>query len=257
MPLSFGTLQGIMTTIVNNLQQVQQRIARACAQAGRDPASVALLAVSKTFGPEAVQQAAAAGQSAFGENYVQEALDKMAALQALRAPLAGAAPLQWHCIGPVQSNKTRAVASHFDWVHTLDRAKTAERLSAQRPAHLAPLQVCLQLNVDGAPTKGGVAPSEALALARAVAGLPRLCLRGIMAIPEPVEGFDAQRALHLRARAVFEAIAAARLLGLERWDTLSLGMTADLEAAIAAGSTLVRVGSGIFGMRARPAAPLP
>ncbi|NMM81277.1 YggS family pyridoxal phosphate enzyme [Acidovorax sp. SRB_14] len=238
-----------MTMIVNNLQQVQQRIARACAQAGRDPGSVALLAVSKTFGPEAVQEAAAAGQSAFGENYVQEALDKMAALRA-----GGHRPLEWHCIGPLQSNKTRLVAEHFDWVHTVDRAKTAERLSAQRPAHLAPLQVCLQLNVDGGPTKAGVPPGEALALARTVAALPRLALRGVMSIPEPAVEFEAQRALHLRAKAVFDAILAAGGAGLERFDTLSLGMTADLEAAVAAGSTLVRVGSGIFGGRVRAAA---
>ncbi len=238
-----------MTMIVNNLQQVQQRIARACAQAGRDPASVALLAVSKTFGPEAVQDAASAGQSAFGENYVQEALDKMAALRAL-----GHRPLQWHCIGPVQSNKTRLVAEHFDWIHTVDRAKTAERLSAQRPAHLAPLQVCLQLNVDGGPTKAGVPPGEALALARTVAALPRLALRGVMSIPEPAVEFEAQRALHLRAKAVFDAILGAGGAGLEQFDTLSLGMTADLEAAVAAGSTLVRVGSGIFGGRVRAAA---
>ncbi|NMM77746.1 YggS family pyridoxal phosphate-dependent enzyme [Acidovorax sp. SRB_24] len=238
-----------MTMIVNNLQQVQQRIARACAQAGRDPGSVALLAVSKTFGPEAVQEAAAAGQSAFGENYVQEALDKMAALCAL-----GHRPLEWHCIGPLQSNKTRPVAEHFDWVHTVDRPKIAERLSAQRPAHLPPLQVCLQLNVDGGATKAGVPPGEALALARAVAALPRLTLRGVMSIPEPASEFEAQRALHLRAKDVFDQILATGGAGLERFDTLSLGMTADLEAAVAAGSTLVRVGSGIFGGRVRAAA---
>lgn len=238
-----------MTTIVTNLLQVQERIARACASAGRDTASVALLAVSKTFGADAVQEAAAAGQRAFGENYVQEAVDKMAALNALNL-----APLQWHCIGPLQSNKTRLVAEHFDWVHTVDRLKIAERLSAQRPTHLAPLQVCLQLNVDGGANKAGVPPEEALALARAVAPLPRLVLRGVMSIPEPAMGFEAQRALHLRAKAVFDDIQAAQCPGLEHFDTLSMGMTADLEAAIAAGSTLVRVGTGIFGGRTRPAA---
>ena len=238
-----------MTTLCNNLEKVHQRMAQACASAGRDASGVALLAVSKTFGADAVQAAAQAGQRAFGENYVQEGVDKIAALRA-----AGWDRLQWHCIGPLQSNKTRLVAEHFDWVHTIDRLKIAERLSAQRPAHLAPLQVCLQLNVDGGASKSGVPPEEALALARAVAQLPRLVLRGVMGIPEPAIGFEAQRALHLRAKAVFDAIAAAGRPGLEHFDTLSLGMTADLEAAIAAGSTLVRVGSGIFGGRGSVAA---
>ncbi len=238
-----------MTTLCNNLEKVHQRMAQACASAGRDAPGVALLAVSKTFGADAVQAAAQAGQRAFGENYVQEGVDKIAALRA-----AGWDRLQWHCIGPLQSNKTRLVAEHFDWVHTIDRLKIAERLSAQRPAHLAPLQVCLQLNVDGGANKSGVPPEEALALARAVAQLPRLVLRGVMAIPEPAIGFEAQRALHLRAKAGFDAIAAAGGPGLEHFDTLSLGMTADLEAAIAAGSTLVRVGSGIFGGRPLAAA---
>ena len=238
-----------MTTLCNNLEKVHQRMAQACASAGRDAPGVALLAVSKTFGADAVQAAAQAGQRAFGENYVQEGVDKIAALRA-----AGWDRLQWHCIGPLQSNKTRLVAEHFDWVHTIDRLKIAERLSAQRPAHLAPLQVCLQLNVDGGGNKAGVPPEEALALARAVAQLPRLVLRGVMSIPEPAIGFEAQRDLHLRAKAVFDAIAAAGGPGLEHFDTLSLGMTADLEAAIAAGSTLVRVGSGIFGGRGPVAA---
>ena len=233
-----------MTTIANNLQTVQQRLGGACAQAGRPSSAVELLAVSKTFGPEAVEQAAAAGQRAFGENYLQEAVEKIAMLQER-----GVAGLQWHCIGPVQSNKTRLVAEHFDWVHTVDRQKIAERLSAQRPEQLAPLQVCIQLNVDGGANKAGVPPGEALALAQAVAQLPRLVLRGVMCIPEPAEGFEAQRALHLRARAGFDQIAAMGGAGLEQFDTLSLGMTADLEAAVAAGSTLVRVGSGIFGAR--------
>ena len=234
-----------MTTIANNLQTVQQRLLHACTQAGRPAGAARLLAVSKTFGPEAVQQAAAAGQVAFGENYLQEAVEKMALLQAR-----GVFGLEWHCIGPVQSNKTRLVAEQFDWMHTIDRLKIAERLSAQRPAHLAPLQVCLQLNVDGGANKSGVPPEEALALAQAVAQLPRLVLRGVMAIPEPAIEFEAQRALHLRAKAVFDQILAAGGAGLEQFDTLSLGMTADLEAAVAAGSTLVRVGSGIFGTRA-------
>lgn len=238
-------LAAIMTTIANNLQTVQQRLLHACTQAERAPGSVQLLAVSKTFGVDAVAQAAAAGQVAFGENYLQEAVEKMALLQAR-----GVAGLQWHCIGPVQSNKTRLVAEQFDWMHTVDRLKIAERLSAQRPAHRAPLQVCIQLNVDGGANKAGVAPDQALALAQAVAQLPGLVLRGVMSIPEWTVEFAAQKELHLRAKTVFEQILAAGGAGLQHFDTLSLGMTADLEAAVAAGSTLVRVGSGIFGARA-------
>ena len=234
-----------MTTIANNLQQVLGRIAQACQAAGRDPGAVSLLAVSKTFGPDAVVQAAAAGQQAFGENYIQEGVEKIAAV---RGALPGA-PLQWNCIGPIQSNKTRLVAEHFDWVHTVDRLKIAERLSAQRPADLPPLQVCIQVNIDGGPTKSGVAPAEALALARAVAKLPRVAVRGLMAIPDPAPEFEAQLAVHTSARRLFDEIAARREPGLESFDTLSLGMTADLEAAIQAGSTMVRVGTGIFGGR--------
>lgn len=234
-----------MTTIANNLQQVLGAMARACAAAGRDPASVRLLAVSKTFGADAVLQAAAAGQRDFGENYVQEGVEKIAAV---RAALPGTA-LQWHCIGPIQSNKTRLVAEHFDWVHTVDRLKIAERLSAQRPEHLPPLQVCIQVNIDGGPTKSGVAPDDALALARDVAKLPRLSVRGLMSIPDPAPEFEAQLAVHTRAKRLFDQIAALGEVGLERFDTLSLGMTADLEPAIQAGSTLVRVGTGIFGGR--------
>ncbi|CAM3915940.1 YggS family pyridoxal phosphate-dependent enzyme [Paracidovorax anthurii] len=240
-----------MTTIDNNIQGVSDRIARACEAAGRPVSQVRLLAVSKTFGPHAVREAAIAGQRAFGENYIQEAVEKMAAL---RGPGAGLpAPLEWHCIGPVQSNKTRLVAEHFDWVHTVDRLKTAERLSQQRPTHLPPLQVCIQVNVDGGATKAGVPPAQAEALARAVARLPALRLRGLMGIPEPAPDFAAQLAVHLRARALFDQLRAAGGEGMEVFDTLSLGMTADLEAAIHAGSTLVRVGSGIFGARTYPA----
>ena len=228
-----------MTSIAAHLQQVRERIAAACAEWGRDAAAVRLLAVSKTFGPEAVRAAHAAGQAAFGENYVQEGTAKIDALAELRASL------EWHCIGPLQSNKTRAVAERFDWVHGIDRLKIAERLGAQRPAHLPPLQVCLQVNVDGGPTKSGVAPGEALALARAVARLPGLALRGVMAIPEPAADFEAQRALFLRAREVYEDLRGAGLA----LDTLSLGMSADLEAAVAAGSTMVRVGTAVFGGR--------
>lgn len=229
----------IMTMIDDKLQQVRARIVTACAATGRDPASVRLLAVSKTFGPEAVRAAHAAGQTAFGENYVQEGVAKIEALGDLRARI------EWHCIGPLQSNKTRLVAEHFDWVHSIDRLKIAERLAEQRPADLAPLQVCLQVNVDGGANKSGVAAEEALPLARAVAALPRLRLRGLMAIPEPAADFETQRALFLRAAAVFDQLRAA---GLEV-DTLSLGMSADLEAGIAAGSTMVRVGTAIFGGR--------
>ena len=227
-----------MTTITAQLQHVRARIATACALAGRDVQEITLLAVSKTFPAQAVREAAAAGQRAFGENYIQEAADKIAALRDLPH-------LAWHCIGPIQSNKTRLVAEHFDWAHTVDRLKTAERLSAQRPAGLAPLNVCIQINIDGGPTKSGVAPSELPALARAVAALPRLRLRGLMTIPEPAPDFEAARAVHARTKALFDQM---NVEGLAL-DTLSMGMSADLEAAIAAGSTLVRVGSAIFGTR--------
>lgn len=226
-----------MTTIESNLQLVRARIATACRASGRNVQDVALLAVSKTFGPEAVRAAHAFGQRAFGENYIQEAVDKMALLADL--------PIEWHCIGPIQSNKTRLVATHFDWAHTIDRLKTAERLSAQRPAGREPLNVCVQVNIDGGANKSGVRPDEALALAQAVASLPGLKLRGLMAIPEPAPDCEAARAIHMRARALFDQLNATGL-GL---DTLSLGMSADLEAAIAAGSTMVRVGSAIFGTR--------
>ena len=196
-----------MTTIPGNLQHVRARIATAC-------------------------------QRAFGENYIQEGVEKIAALRDLG--------LMWHCIGPIQSNKTRLVAEHFDWVHTVDRLKIAERLSAQRPADRPPLNVCIQVNIDGGANKSGVAPGEALALARAVAALPQLKLRGLMSIPEIAPDFEAARAVHASARALFDQLNADGL-GL---DTLSMGMSDDLEAAIAAGSTMVRVGTAIFGSRA-------
>ena len=232
-----------MTTIPTQLQQVHARILAACQDAGRDPAAVSLLAVSKTFGPEAVQAAWAAGQTAFGENYIQEAVQKITTLR--QHPLPGQPPLQWHCIGPIQSNKTRLVAEHFDWVHTVDRLKIAERLSEQRPPGLAPLQVCIQVNVDGGPTKSGVLPQDALALAQQVAALPGLRLRGLMSIPEPAPDFVAAVQVFMRVSALFDALNAQGLA----LDTLSMGMSADLEAAIHAGSTLVRVGSAIFGAR--------
>lgn len=227
-----------MTTIPGNLQHVRARIATACQRAGRGVEEVTLLAVSKTFGADAVRAAAAAGQRAFGENYIQEGVEKIAALRDLG--------LMWHCIGPIQSNKTRLVAEHLDWVHTVDRLKIAERLSAQRPADRPPLNVCIQVNIDGGANKSGVAPGEALALARAVAALPQLKLRGLMSIPEIAPDFEAARAVHASARALFDQLNADGL-GL---DTLSMGMSDDLEAAIAAGSTMVRVGTAIFGSRA-------
>jgi len=226
-----------MTTIADKLQAVQGRIGAACRAAGRDPAGVRLLAVSKTFGPDAVRAALAAGQAAFGENYIQEAVGKIVALQGL--------PIEWHCIGPIQSNKTRLVAEHFDWVQSIDRLKIAQRLDAQRPDGRSPLQVCIQVNTDGGPTKAGVAPQEVAALAAEIRRLPRLRLRGLMTIPEPAPDFAAACALHARARALFDALNADGL-GL---DTLSMGMSGDLDAAIQAGSTMVRVGTAIFGQR--------
>ena len=227
-----------MTTICNKLHDVRTRIAVAARAWGRDPSEIRLLAVSKTFGPDAVEEALACEQTAFGENYLQEAAAKIDAL--------AGRPIEWHCIGPIQSNKTRLAAERFDWVHSVDRLKIAERLSAQRPASLAPLNICLQVNIDGGESKSGVAPGDVAALARAVAALPALRLRGLMTIPEPAEGFEAQREPHLRAKALFDSLRAEGLA----LDTLSMGMSGDLEAAIAAGSTMVRVGSAIFGGRA-------
>jgi pyridoxal phosphate enzyme (YggS family) len=237
--LSFVTLGRIMTMIEINLQTVRARIAAACHSARRAPGDVTLLAVSKTFGADVVSQAYAAGQTAFGENYIQEAVQKINQLRHL--------PLQWHCIGPIQSNKTRLIAEHFDWVHTIDRLKTAQRLSEQRPAALAPLQVCIQVNVDAGATKSGVLVQDALALAQQVATLHRLRLRGVMSIPEPAADFASACRVFLKVKDVFDALNAAGLA----LDTLSMGMSADLEAAIHSGSTLVRVGSAIFGGRAK------
>ena len=229
-----------MNSLSSSWQHVHDRIAAACQAGGRSMGSVQLLAVSKTFPAAAVAAVAALGQRDFGENYVQEGVDKITALQ-------GVAGLVWHCIGPLQSNKTRQVAEHFDWVHSVDRLKIAQRLSEQRPAHLPPLQVCLQVNIDGGPTKAGVAPSEALALAQAVAALPRLVLRGVMTIPDAVDGFEAQLAVHTQAKRLFDELQTA--LDLPHFDTLSLGMSADLEAAVQAGSSMVRVGTAVFGSR--------
>jgi pyridoxal phosphate enzyme (YggS family) len=225
--------------IADNLMQVQGRIASACAAAKRPVQSVTLLAVSKTCAAEAVREAFAAGQRAFGENYVQEGLDKIEALADLRTQI------EWHLIGPLQSNKTRAVAESFDWVHSIERLKIAERLSAQRPAALAPLSVCIQVNVSGEASKSGVAPADVAALAHAVAALPRLRLRGLMAIPQVEGDFAAQRQPHLALQALFESLQRDGLA----LDTLSAGMSADLEAAIDAGATMVRIGTAIFGRR--------
>ena len=235
------------TTLAEQLAHVHRRIAQACDSAGRPAHSVALLAVSKTFGADAVREAFAAGQRAFGENYVQEALDKIAALADLRPQLC------WHLIGPLQSNKTRPVAEAFDWVQSVDRLKIAQRLAEQRPPQLAPLQLCLQVNISGEASKSGVLPADLPALARAVAALPaeRITLRGLMAIPEPAADAAAQRAPHRALRELMAALNADCGLAL---DTLSMGMSADLEAAVAEGATLLRVGTAIFGGRAAPAA---
>jgi len=219
-----------MRAIGDNLQAVLQRIAHAARDAGRDPAGVTLLAVSKTHPAALVEQAMAAGQRAFGENYVQEALEKIDAVPGL----------EWHLIGPLQSNKTRLAAERFDWVHTVESEKTARRLSGQRSGNLPPLNVLIQVNVSGEATKSGVAPAEVEPLARAVSALPRLKLRGLMAIPEP--GADRER-FH-EVKVVFE-----KLRGKFGFDTLSMGMSDDMETAIAEGSTMVRIGTAIFGQR--------
>ena len=226
-----------MSAIADNLQAVQARISNAAAAVGRSPESVRLLAVSKTWPLACVLDAAEAGQRAFGENYVQEGIDKIAAVSGRN--------LEWHFIGPLQSNKTKPVAEHFDWVHSIDRLKIAERLSAQRPAYLAPLQVCVQINVSGEASKSGCAPDEALALCGAVAALPGLQLRGLMAIPEPTDDPQAQRIPFRKLRELREQICAAGL----PLDTLSMGMSHDLEAAVAEGATIVRIGTAIFGER--------
>ena len=226
-----------MDTIEKRLQAVKSRIAAAAAGCGRDPRDIVLVAVSKTFPLDDIRAAHAAGQRDFGESYAQEAVAK----QAESADL----PLVWHFIGPLQSNKTREVAERFDWVHSVDRLKIAERLAAQRPESRAPLQVCVQANVSGEATKRGAAIGEVAALARAVAKLPRLRLRGLMTIPEPTDDSRVQRARFESLRALRDDLVRDGL----PLDTLSMGMSDDLEAAIAAGSTMVRVGTAIFGAR--------
>ncbi|HEX7648562.1 MAG TPA: YggS family pyridoxal phosphate-dependent enzyme [Noviherbaspirillum sp.] len=230
-----------MSPISRNLQAVRERIDAAARAALRDPQDVHLLAVSKTFGADAVLEAAAAGQCAFGENYLQEALDKIAAVREAQPGLL----LEWHFIGPIQSNKTRPIAENFDWVHSVERDKIARRLSEQRPAHLPPLNVCLQVNISGEASKSGVAPEEVAALAREVAAMPNLKLRGLMAIPEPEEDIERQRAPLRRMRELFVSLQAQGLA----LDTLSMGMSSDLEAAVAEGATIVRIGTAIFGQR--------
>ncbi|MCK9260111.1 MAG: YggS family pyridoxal phosphate-dependent enzyme [Azoarcus sp.] len=229
-----------MTSISANLQAVSARIVAAARAAGRDPGSVRLLAVSKTKPAADVRAAVAAGQRAFGENYVQEGVDKIAAL--------GSAGLEWHFIGPLQSNKTRPVAETFDWVHGIERLKIAERLSAQRKPDLPPLNVCIQVNVSGEASKSGVAPGELPALAQAVAALPQLRLRGLMCIPEPSDDENLVRSRFATLRRLRDALVTDGMT----LDTLSMGMSHDLEAAIAEGATIVRVGTAIFGERQLP-----
>ncbi|MHC6227874.1 YggS family pyridoxal phosphate-dependent enzyme [Pseudomonas sp. X10] len=223
-----------MSTIADNISALAARIDSAAKAAGRDPASIRLLAVSKTKPASAIREAFAAGARDVGENYLQEALGKQEELRDL--------PLSWHFIGPIQSNKTRAIAEHFDWVHSVDRLKIAQRLSEQRPAGLPPLNICLQVNVSGEDSKSGCAPAELPALAKAVAALPSLRLRGLMAIPEPTEDRSAQEAAFATLRQLQEG------LGLDL-DTLSMGMSHDLEAAVAQGATWVRIGTALFGAR--------
>ena len=234
-----------MATIGANLQAVRKRIADAATACGRNPDAIGLIAVSKTFGADAIAAARALGQYAFGESYAQEGVAKIAA-----AADPALESLEWHFIGPVQSNKTRMIAEQFDWVHSIDRLKIAQRLSAARPAGLAPLQVCIQVNIGAEHSKSGVAAGEALALARAVAALPRLELRGLMAIPPASQDCARQRCYFAQLRQLRDALASAGVA----LDTLSMGMSDDLEAAIAEGATLVRVGTAIFGSRPKASA---
>lgn len=230
-----------MSAIPENLQAVRQQIATAAFEVARDARDVTLLAVSKTFGADAVIEAAVAGQRAFGENYLQEALDKIAVLRTTRPDMV----LEWHFIGPIQSNKTRAIAEQFDWVHTVEREKIAQRLSVQRPSHLPPLNLCLQVNISGEATKSGVLPEQASALAHAIAALPHVQLRGLMAIPEPQQEVQKQRAAFAQLRSLQQQLCEQGL----KLDTLSMGMSDDMPAAIAEGATIVRIGSAIFGNR--------
>ncbi len=228
-----------MSSIADHLLAVRARLERAALDCGRDPKQVRLIAVSKTFPAEAVREAYRAGQRAFGESYVQEAVEKLSRLQDLRPDT------EWHFIGPLQSNKAKHVAAHFDWVHSIDRLKIAQRLSDLRPAGAAALQLCIQVNIDAQPTKSGVAPEDALDLALAVQALPRLRLRGLMCIPAPQKDPREQREVFARLANLMHDLNRAGL----QLDTLSMGMSDDLEAAVAAGATVVRVGTAIFGAR--------
>jgi pyridoxal phosphate enzyme (YggS family) len=226
-----------MVIIADNLQAVHARIARAARAAGRHAEDIALVAVSKTFSDSFIAQAHAAGQRAFGESYVQEAVKKITRLSDL--------DLEWHFIGPIQSNKTATIATHFQWVHSVEREKIAERLNAARPEGLPPLNICIQVNVSGEASKRGVPPGGEIGLAEAIARLPRLRLRGLMAIPEPTPDMELQRRRFALLRSLKEQLVARG----HALDTLSMGMSSDLEAAIAEGATMVRVGTAIFGRR--------
>jgi pyridoxal phosphate enzyme (YggS family) len=232
-------LRRIMSTIAMNLQAVSRRIEAACSAARRDPRCVQLVAVSKTFSPQAIREAVQAGQRDFGENYAQEGAEKIHALSDLK--------LGWHYIGPIQSNKTRLIAERFDWVHTVEREKIAARLSEARDPAQPELQVCIQVNISGESSKSGVAPERAMALAKSICALPRLKLRGLMAIPEPTNDLALARRRYAQLRGIGEEMKRAGFA----LDTLSMGMSADLEAAIAEGATLLRVGTAIFGERPR------
>lgn len=228
--------------LADKYSAVRQQIRLACENAARSPDSVSLLAVSKTRSADEVRELSLCGQRAFGENYLQEALDKIEALSDLA--------LEWHFIGPIQSNKTRPIAEHFDWVHSVDRLKVATRLSEQRPAQLPPLNICLQVNISGEASKSGCTPDELPALADAVARLPNLRLRGLMAIPKPEDDPERQRAVFAQVRQLLEQLRHRQ----PALDTLSMGMSADIEAAVLEGSTMVRVGTALFGPRNPPSA---
>lgn len=232
----------VMPPITTNLHDVQERLNLAATAANRKPIDITLLAVSKTFPASAIREAYAAGQRHFGENYVQESVQKIEDLIDIRSELI------WHFIGPLQSNKTQTVASHFDWVHSIDREKIAQRLNDQRPANLPPLNVCVQVNISAETSKSGVNPADALALCQAITRMPHLILRGLMSIPEPVEDPVLQRQAHRQLKEVFEQIKQT-LNDSTHFDTLSMGMSSDMEAAIAEGSTIVRIGTAIFGKR--------
>ena len=230
-----------MSLISDNLQAVRADIRRAALDCGRSEQHVCLLAVSKTFGADAVLEAAHAGQVAFGENYLQEAVDKITFIRQSAPEL----DLEWHFIGPIQSNKTRPIAEHFAWVHSVDREKIAQRLSEQRPADMPPLNICLQINISGESTKSGALPEDAVSLAKRIHALPGLRLRGLMAVPEPTNDEQQQRAAFRQLKQLNDEIVAQGIV----LDTLSMGMSSDLHAAIAEGSTMVRIGTAIFGKR--------